>query len=73
MKNDKKKYSPELDEDNFTSLEITSSTECTGMIPVPPLDDAEVDAYAEIYSVHQKKAYNAKKSDSPEEQKLRSK
>ncbi len=73
MKKDKKKHAPELDEDNFVSLDIASSTECTGMIPGPPLDDAEVDAYAEIYSVPQQKAYNAQKANSPEEQKRRSK
>jgi hypothetical protein len=72
-KDDKKKIAPELDEDNYVSLDIASTTECTGMIPGPPLDDAQVDAYSEIYSVPQQKAYNAKKADSPEEQKRRSK
>ena len=47
-------------DDDYTSLDIASSTECTGMVPSPPLDEAEVEGYADIYSVPQKQAENAR-------------
>jgi len=51
-------------EDGFegdgVTRDIASSTECTGMIPTPPLTDEEVDNYNDIFSVTQQNADNAK-------------
>lgn len=33
------------------SMNVVSGTECTGMVPTPPLSDGEADAYREIYDV----------------------
>lgn len=44
-------------EDNFgefpddDTMNVVSGAECTGMVPTPPLSDAEADAYREIYDV----------------------
>lgn len=45
-----------IDDDDYVSLDISSATECTGMVPTPPLTDAEVEGYSDVYSVPQKKA-----------------
>lgn len=42
-------------EDDYISLDISSSTECTGMVPTPPLTEAEVEGLSSIYSVPQQK------------------
>jgi len=47
-------------EDDGVIRDIASSTECTGMIPTPPLTDEEVDNYNDIFSVTQQSAHNAK-------------
>ena len=39
----------ELPDDN--GMNVVSGTECTGMVPTPPLDDDEANAYREIYDV----------------------
>lgn len=31
--------------------EVASSNECTGMIPTPPLDEAEYESYQQLYSM----------------------
>ena len=36
-------------------MQITSSTECTGMVPTPPQNDAEVDGYSDLFHVMQQK------------------
>lgn len=51
---------------------VFSATECTGMIPTPPLNDEQVEGYLDIFHVPQQKAQDALKADNPEEQKLRS-
>lgn len=33
------------------TMNVVSGTECTGMVPTPPLSDGEADAYREIYDV----------------------
>lgn len=48
---------------------LASTTETTGMIPTPPLTDAEVEGYESLFYRPQQEADNARKSDSPEEQK----
>lgn len=30
---------------------VASSTECTGLVPTPPIDMSEVDSYHEIYDI----------------------
>ena len=55
-------------EDNYTSLDIASSTECTGMMYKPPVTDEDVEGYQDIYSVPQQKDINAQKTDTPKQQ-----
>ncbi len=55
-------------EDDYVSLDIASITECTGMIPTPPLNDDEVDNYADIYSVPQQSAVNANNIETTSQQ-----
>lgn len=38
----------ELFDESFT---VMSSTECTGLIPSAPTDEAQIDSYAEIYDI----------------------
>lgn len=45
--------------DDYKSLDITSATECTGMVPTPPLTDAQTEGLSGVYSVPQKKATQA--------------
>lgn len=59
-------------EDDYATLDIASTTDCTGMIPTPPLNEYEVDNYADIYSVPQQSAVNAQKADSTSQQRKRS-
>mgnify|MGYP000303690649 CR=1 FL=1 len=59
-------------EDDYSTLNITSATDCTGMIPTPPLTDEEVNGYADIYTVPQQNAYNAQNADSTSQQSRRS-
>lgn len=56
-------------EEDYATLDIASTTECTGMIPTPPLSEEEVENYADIYSMPQKSAFNAKKANTPSQQK----
>jgi hypothetical protein len=51
---------------------VLSTTECTGMIPTPPLSDEQVDGYLDLFHVPQQKAESAMKADTPEEQEKRS-
>lgn len=30
---------------------VVSTTDCTGLIPTPPLDDDEADSYKDIYAI----------------------
>lgn len=55
--------------DMLAQNDVVSSTECTGMIATPPLNDEQVDGYLDIFHVPQQKAVVAKKADNPEEQK----
>lgn len=58
MKKEKNKYNYNH-EDDYTSLDVSSATECTGAVPTPPLTEAEVDGLASVYSVPQRKATQA--------------
>ncbi len=46
-------------EDSYTSLDVASTMDCTGMIPTPPLTEEEAENYGDLYSVPQQNAYNA--------------
>lgn len=59
-------------EDDYATLDIASTTDCTGMIPTPPLTEYEVDNYADIYTVPQQSAVNAKNAKTTSEQTQRS-
>lgn len=37
----------------FDSNNTVSSTECTGLIPTPPLNDEEAESYTDIYAIPQ--------------------
>lgn len=60
---------PEEPYDFYAGLNIGSQTECTGMIPTPPLNDAQTDAYHDIYSVPQQCSTGAQKKENAKEQK----
>jgi len=56
MEEKNKKMRPKSDDDKFFDLDIVvSSTECTGLIPTPPLSVAETESYTEIYDIPQPK------------------
>jgi|GEM_PF-1629417 len=59
-------------EDDYATLDIASTTDCTGMIPTPPLTEGEAQNYADIYSVPQQSAENAKNADTTSQQRKRS-
>ena len=47
----------------FEIANVTSTTECTGLVPAGIEDNAEADSYGELYAIHPPKAEekNAKK------------
>lgn len=59
MNSEKKPTEKDYLEDDYLSLDITSATECTGMVPTPPLTEAEAEGYSDICSMPQKKASQA--------------
>lgn len=41
-----------LDEDLFFDIDqVASATECTGLIPTPPLSEEEAESYTDIYTI----------------------
>ena len=44
----KEKFDLELLDEH---IKVASSTECTGLIQVPPMNEDEADAYSDIYKV----------------------
>ena len=32
-------------------MDVASATECTGLMPTPPADDAQAESYTELYPV----------------------
>lgn len=74
-KDDKKEgqSDPEVNPyDFYEGLNIESQTECTGMIPTPPIDDVQQDGYHDLYSVPQQCASGAKRAKDAAEQKKKS-
>lgn len=54
---DKQKVAPsitETDEDTLFNLDtVASATECTGLMPTPPISEDEVESYTDLYSIPQ--------------------
>jgi hypothetical protein len=72
-KDDKDKKGNNEDAYDYYDIQnIYSQTDCTGMIPTPPLDDAQVDGYHDIYSVPQQNATGARKFENAKDQKKNS-
>lgn len=40
---------------------VSSVTECTGLIQIPPVNDEEADSYADIYAIPKQINYSLKK------------
>jgi hypothetical protein len=52
MYNNEKRKLQLQDEDTFFNSEsVASSTECTGLIPTPPVTEDEAESYTKIYDV----------------------
>ncbi len=67
------KNDPEANQyDFYQGLNIESQMECTGMIPTPPIDEAQLDGYHDIYSVPQQCASAAGESKNAADQKKKS-
>jgi hypothetical protein len=60
MENKKKERLQLQDEDSFFNSEsVASATECTGLIPTPPVSEEEAESYTKIYDVpHPKNKVN---------------
>lgn len=43
--------------------EVVSSTGCTGLIPTPPEDEPEAEAYTELYHIPRPTAEKSKQSE----------
>lgn len=41
------------EEELFDSDNVASATECTGLIPTPPISEEEAESYTEIYNIPQ--------------------
>lgn len=59
-------------EEDYAALNISSTTDCTGMIPTPPLTVDEAENYGDIYAMPQQSAENAGKTATTPQQKKRS-
>ncbi len=72
-KDKEKNNDPEVNQyDFYSGLNIGSQTECTGMIPTPPMNEVQKDGYHDIYSVPQQCSTGALKNDGAKEQKKKS-
>lgn len=47
-----KKNKPKQDLFDYINS-VASSTECTGLIQIPPANDEEMESYQEIYAIHE--------------------
>ncbi len=54
--------------DDMLSMDIVSATEVTGMVPTPPLTEAQSEGYRTLFSIPQPRAASARSADTPEEQ-----
>ncbi len=46
----KNKQKASFDFDSFDLMDASSSTECTGISPRPPLNDGEYESYQEVFN-----------------------
>lgn len=45
---------PPYDDDRFYDIgSVASTSDCTGLIPSPPVNEAEAESYAELYNIPQ--------------------
>lgn len=52
MKEKKKHGYPAYDDDKFYDMgSIASASDCTGLIPAAPANEAEAESYAELYNI----------------------
>jgi hypothetical protein len=54
--------------DDMLSMDVISATEVTGMVPTPPLTEAQAEGYRQLFPIPQPKAASARCADTPEEQ-----
>lgn len=58
---DRQAYVPWETEEELNDLSgVVSCGECTGLVPTPPDDEAEGEAYAELYPIPQPQPQNEK-------------
>ena len=43
----------DFEDDYFDYDNVACATECTGLIPTPPVSDEEAEAYTELYAIPQ--------------------
>lgn len=50
---DRKKHGyPPYDDDKFYGMgSVASASDCTGLIPSPPINEGEAESYAELYNI----------------------
>lgn len=54
--------------DDMLSMDVISATEVTGMVPTPPLTEAQAEGYRNLFPIPQPRAASARCADTPEEQ-----
>lgn len=54
-KNDKFKDKPNT-KDLYFKRSVASATDCTGLIPTPPLTDGQTDSYDELFDIYEPKS-----------------
>ena len=52
----RRKMSEESEDPFYDIMKTASNTECTGLVPAGILDEAESEAYGELYAIHPPKA-----------------
>lgn len=60
MEPKKKRNNPYFDDTIIDSLKVTSTNDCTGLMPSLPQSEAEVDSYTELYDIPNSKQKNEK-------------
>jgi cell division protein FtsN len=59
-------------DDEITNHTIVSANEVTGMVPRPPLSEADVEGFLTLFPIEQQQADVAKKASGPAGQEMRS-
>ena len=50
---DKQLFHDPMEDDLYDMNTVASATECTGLIPTPPNNEGEAEAYTDIYNIPQ--------------------